>query len=207
MSLLQLIMLGGSAYFAFKIYEHIQTLQDPKDTPSVDQDNNSWKGDAPELHSPALSPFSAQELVEKADEAFSAGEAKKALSFLTEADMKAPNDTEILFKLGYISASVGDAMSAIGYYKRSLEKDKNDAVVQNALASVYRSQKEFASAKMHLNDSLEIDNTNPITYYNYANLLCDMGNEDVAIDMYTKAIELNPEFQEAKTELERLKAK
>jgi len=207
LTLLQLMMLGGSAYFAFKIYEHIQTLQDPKDAPRDSRDNNSHKRDTPELQSNTFSSFSAEELVQKADEAFGEGDAKKALSFLIEADVKAPHNVEILFKLGFISASAGDAMSAIGYYKRSLDIDKNDTVVQNSLASVYRSQKEFASAKMHLNDSLEIDDTNPITYYNYANLLCDMGNEDVAMDMYTKAIELNPEFQEAKLELQRLKAK
>ncbi len=207
MTILQLIMLGGSAYFAFKIYEHIQTLQDPKDAPRDARDNNSQKRETSELQSNAFSPFSSQELVQKADEAFGEGDAKKALSFLSEADVKSPNNTEILFKLGFISASAGDAMSSIRYYKRSLDIDKNDTAVQNSLASVYRSQKEFASAKMHLNDSLEIDDTNPITYYNYANLMCDMGNEDVAMDMYAKAIELDPEFEEAKVELQRLKAK
>ena len=57
---------------------------------------------------------------------------------------------------------------------------------------------------MHLNDSLEIDDANPGTYYNYGNLMLDMGNEDVAIEMYKKAIDLDPDFIQAKEELEKL---
>ncbi len=196
-------MLGGSAYFAFKIYEHIQTLQDPQEN----KQNNNYQIDeakSVEQQADAFSPFSAQQLVDKADEAFENGDAQKALSFLYEADIKAPNNAEILFKLGFISADAGDNMSAIRYYKRSLDIDKNDEFVHNSLASVYRAEGELASAKMHLNDSLEIDDANPITYYNYANLMLDLGNEDVAKDMYKKALEFNPDFDEAKAELQKL---
>lgn len=209
MTLLQIIMLAGSAYFAFKIYEHIQTLQDPQDD---NQNNNYNSGSSYEevdenKSAEAFSPFSADELVDKADEAFQEGEPQKALSFLHEADVKAPNNAEILFKLGFISASVGDNMAAIDYYKKSLDVDKNDEFVHNSLASVYRAEKEFASAKMHLNDSLEIDDENPGTYFNYGNLMVDMGNKDVAIEMYKKAIEIDPDFSQAKEELSKLEAK
>lgn len=206
MTTLQLIMLMGSAYFAFKIYEHIQTLQDPQENdnyesePSYEQSVNSQSAEA-------FSPFSANELVDKADEAFEAGEAQKALGFLSEANVKAPNNAEILFKLGFISASVGDNIAAIDYYKNSLDIDKNDEFVHNSLASVYRAQKEYASAKMHLNDSLELDDANPVTYYNYGNLMIDMGNEDVAIEMYKKALEFDSEFTQAQEELDKLEAK
>lgn len=204
MTILQLIMLGGSAYFAFKIFEHIQTLQDPQDNndsePTYEQNVNSQSAEA-------FSPFSAQELVDKADEAFEAGDAQKALSFLSEADVKAPNNAEILFKLGYISASVGDNMKAIDYYKASLDVDKSDEFVHNSLASVYRAEKEYASAKMHLNDSLELNDANPVTYYNYGNLMIDMGNEDVAKEMYRKALELDSAFTPAQEELDNLEAK
>lgn len=209
MTILQLIMLGGSAYFAFKIYEHIQTLQDPQDN---NQNNNyerepSYEQSVNSQNAEAFSPFSANELIEKADEAFESGDAQKALSLLSEADVKDPNNAEILFKLGFISASVGDNMAAIDYYKSSLDIDKSDEFVHNSLASVYRAQKEYASAKLHLNDSLELNDSNPVTYYNYGNLMIDMGNEDVAIEMYKKALEINPELQQAQEELDKLEAK
>jgi len=207
LTLLQLIMLGGSAYFAFKIFEHIQTLQDPQENNQNSNNNYQPQVDTEDKSANAFSPFSADELVDKADEAYEDGEPQKALSFLYEADIKAPNNTDILFKLGFISASVEDNMSAIRYYKRSLDIDKNDEFVHNSLASAYRAEGELASAKMHLNDSLEIDDSNPGTYYNYGNLMCDMDNEDVAIEMYKKAIELDPDFTQAKEELQKLEAK
>jgi tetratricopeptide (TPR) repeat protein len=57
---------------------------------------------------------------------------------------------------------------------------------------------------MHLRSSLAINDKNAITYYNYGNLLVDIDNTDEAINMYKKAIEIEPDFKEAKEELEKL---
>jgi len=74
------------------------------------------------------------------------------------------------------------------------------------MASIYRANGEYTSAKLHLKASLDIDDTNPITYYNYGNLLVDTQSYEEAIEMYERAIELNPEFNEAKEELAKLKS-
>jgi Flp pilus assembly protein TadD len=209
MTLLQILMLGASAYFAYKIYQHVQTLEDGQGQnnqnsnqeyePSQDQKDEEY---AQKLQT--FSPYSVEELVESADEAFQNGEDKTALAKLNEANLKEPGNAEILFKLGFISAKIGDNENAIRYYKQSLDVDSSDEFVHNSLASVYRAQKEYASAKMHLNDSLDLNDKNPVTYFNYANLMIDMKNEDVAEDMYAKALQLDPEFEEAKVELEKL---
>lgn len=205
MTLLQILMLGASAFFAFKIYQHIQTLEDNADyqeqdyEPSQDQTDQEY-----EKQLQTFSPYSVEELVDSADEAYQNDDEQKALALLNEANLKEPGNAEVLFKLGFISAKVGDNDMAIRYYKQSLDVDKNDEFVHNSLASVYRAEGEFASAKMHLNDSLALDDTNPVTYYNYGNLMIDMKNEDVAREMYEKALELDPEFEQAQEELEKL---
>jgi tetratricopeptide (TPR) repeat protein len=208
MTLLQILMLGASFFFAYKIYEHVQTLEDKENKQdNQDYDYEPSQDEVDEEYAKKLqtfSPYSVEELVESADEAYQNDDAHKALSLLNEANLKEPSNAEILFKLGFISAKLGDNTSAIDYYKQSLDVDKNDEFVHNSLASVYRAEGEFASAKMHLNDSLAIDDANPVTYYNYGNLMVDMKNEDVAREMYQKAIDLNPEFEEAKEELEKL---
>ncbi|MCW8953734.1 MAG: tetratricopeptide repeat protein, partial [Sulfurimonas sp.] len=76
--------------------------------------------------------------------------------------------------------------------------------IHNSMASVYRANGEFVSAKMHLTESLEINNENPVTYYNYGNLLVDMQHPDEAKEMYKKALEINPDFDEAKEEFDKL---
>jgi tetratricopeptide (TPR) repeat protein len=205
MTVFQLLMLGASAFFAFKIYQHIQTLEDPKQQNDNNQgNNNNYVNNEEQKSAEAFSPFSAEELVEKADSAFDEKEFVKALALLTEANAKEQNNPDILFKLAYILQQSGDNEEAIKYYKEALEVDKNNEFIHNSMASIYRQNGEFTSAKMHLNASLDIDNENFITYYNYGNLLVDMEQNETAIEMYKRAIEINPEFDEAKEELQKL---
>jgi len=197
MTLFQIIMLGASAFFAFKIYEHIQTLQDPN--PTADNSNADKLKNAN-----AFSPFDPEALIEKADIAFEKGDMQKALALLMEANAKESQGSDTVFKIGYILQQLGDNDEAMKYYKEALESDKNNEYIHNAIASIYRANEEFVSAKMHLTASLEIDSQNAMTYYNYGNLLVDMKHPDEAKEMYKKAIEINPDFDEAKEELEKL---
>ncbi|MEA1955680.1 MAG: tetratricopeptide repeat protein [Campylobacterota bacterium] len=204
MTVFQLLMLGASAYFAFKIYEHIQTLQDPEGKDNHNSSvNNHVNNNVQTID--AFSPFDADELIQKADVAFEEEDYKKALAFLLEANNKASNNPDTLFKIGYILQKQNDNDEALSYYKQALEFDKKNEYIHNSLASIYRENREYISAQMHLRDSLALDNTNPITYYNYGNLLVDMDNSEEAINMYEKAIEINPDFEEAKVELETLR--
>ncbi len=196
MTVFQLLMLGASAFFAFRIYEHIQTLQDPQQNDNNNQDESKT--------AETFSPFDPEALVIKADEAYEEKDFQKAVALLSEADAKQPDNAEILFKIGYILQQIGDNNEAISYYKKALEIDKNDEFIHNSMASIYRANSEFVSARMHLNDSLAIDDANPVTYYNYGNLLVDMEHYEEAKTMYEKALELNPGFTQAKDELGKL---
>lgn len=198
MTVFQLLMLGASAFFAFKIYEHIQTLTEPQSEDTISQSND-------ERRINSFSPFSPEALMQKADAAYEEKDFKKALALLNEANAKEADNAEILFKIAYILQSSGDDDEAIKYYKQALELDKENEFIHNAMASIYRKNGEFISAKMHLKASLEIEDTNPITYYNFGNLLVDMQHNEEAIVMYEKAIEINPDFDEAKEELAKLK--
>ena len=203
MTVFQLLMLGASAFFAFKIYEHIQTLQNPEDRPTKANDDKGFSDEQKGLNT--FSPFSSDELIEKADEAYEEEDFEKALAFLMEADAKDSNNPDVIFKIAYILQKQGDNEEAIKYYKQALELDKENEYIHNAMATIYRANGEFTSAKIHLKNSIEIDDKNPITYYNYGNLLVDMGSNEEAIIMYEIAIELNPDFEEAKEELEKIK--
>ncbi len=200
MTIFQLLMLGASAFFAFKIYEHIQTLKEPENT------NNYQEPEEEEKTADTFSPFSSEDLVEKADDAFQEGDNQKALALLHEANAKDENNEEILFKIAYILQRSGDNTEALKYYKEALSLDKKNEMIHNAMASLYRANGEFTSAKIHLKASLDIDDENPITYYNYGNLCVEIGNTEEAVEMYERAIELNPDFEEAKEELEKLNA-
>ncbi|MBU0721536.1 tetratricopeptide repeat protein [bacterium] len=199
MTVFQLLMLGASAFFAYKIYQHVQTLQDPE--PKADNQDGEGHRSAE-----AFSMFDPESLIQKADIAFEEKDFEKALALLNEANAKQNNNnSDTLFKIAYILQQAGDNDEALKYYKEALELDKDNEFIHNAMASIYRSNGEFISAKMHLTASLEIDDSNPVTYYNYGNLLVDMQKNDEAIEMYEKALLIDPEFSEAKEEIEKLK--
>jgi len=199
MTVFQLLMLGASAFFAFKIYQHIQTLQDPQ--PNAQDENDDTQRSAE-----AFSTFDSSSLIEKGDEALEGGDLQKALAIYSEANIKEPNSEETLFKMGYTLGLQGRDDEALDYYKEVLELDKSNTYAHQAMASIYRKNKEFASAKLHLNALVDIDDSNPITFYNYGNLYVDMEHAEEAKEMYKNAIELNPDFAEAKEELEKLEA-
>ena len=187
MTTFQIVLLAISAYFAYRIYEHVQVLQDPEEK-SV----TSTFG------------FDAQSLIEQADAAFHANDMQRAVELLGEAATKRPNDSEILFKIGYILQKQNNTVEAMKYYKEALYIDKNNEFIHNSIATIYRANGEYASAKIHLDESLALDSENKTTYYNYGNLLVDMQRVDEAKRMYKKALEIDPDFIEAKEELEKL---
>lgn len=197
MTVFQLLMLGASAFFAFKIFQHIQTLQDPEQNSQDNSDDTPRSADA-------FSTFDSSSLIEKGDDVLENGDLQKALAIYSEANIKEPSSAETLFKMGYTLGLQGRDDEALDYYKEALELDQDNTYVHQAMASIYRKNSEFASAKLHLNALVDIDDSNPITYYNYGNLYLDMEHPQEAKNMYTKALELNPDFSEAKEELEKL---
>lgn len=197
MTVFQLLMLGASAFFAYKIYEHIQTLQNPKTNADEGSEDTQRSADA-------FSTFDSSSLIEKGDEALESDDLQKALAIYSEANIKDPNSEEVLFKMGHTLGLQGRDDEALEYYKEVLGLDKSNIYAHQAMASIYRKNGEFASAKLHLNALVDIDDSNPITYYNYGNLYADMDHFDEAKEMYNQAIELNPDFKEAKEELEKL---
>ena len=199
MTVFQLLMLGASAFFAFKIFQHIQTLQDPQQNSQDDNDDTPRSADA-------FSTFDSSSLIDKGDESLEEGDLQKALAIYSEANIKEPNSAETLFKMGYTLGLQGRDDEALEYYKEVLELEKSNIYVHQSMASIYRKNKEYASAKLHLNALVDIDDSNPITFYNYGNLLVDMEHFEEAKGMYINALELNPDFKEAKEELEKLQA-
>lgn len=186
MTIFQLLMLGASAFFAYKIYEHIQTLQDPNESDASREADN------------------IDHLIDQGDEEMQKGDFQKALAIYSEANYKTPNNTEVIFKMGFALVEQERYDEAIEAFYSALRLDDNNPAIYQALASAYRKSGDLEKAKYNLDAALLINDTNPITYYNYGNLLVDMQNTEDAKEMYNKALELNPEFTEAKEELEKL---
>ena len=142
MTLMQLLMLGASAFFAYKIYEHIQTLEDPKE-------NNFDAHDAP---SPvrtvdAFSTFDSSSLIEKADKAREKGDLHMAMAIYSEANIKEPKNAETLFKMGYTLSLEKRDEEALEYFIDSVEIDKQNPFAYLEMEKIYKRMGEVEKAQ------------------------------------------------------------
>ena len=191
MNLFQLLMLGAAAYFAYKVYEHTQTLEEPKK-----------REDAPELNVDEASK--SDEAMQNAQQLIASKNYADAIESLKAVVEMQPNNIEAINQLAYAYMQEGDSRNALKYYEKSIALDDSDDVTHLAYASLLKEIREYQKAKEHYEAALAIDDSYDITYFNYANLLVEMGELDEAKAMYAKAIELNPDFTQAKFELEKL---
>jgi tetratricopeptide (TPR) repeat protein len=185
MSTFQILMFAATLFFAYQIYRHVQTLEDPtviENTPSV--------------KIPSVS-----DLLEEADRGYEKGEVERAKRLLEEALELDSANPEVLNKLAFITAKGGDRLKAIALYQQSLELDENDDLVHNAIASLYRAENGYERSQEHYLKAIAIDNEYAQTFYNYGNLLVDMGEIEEARGVYKRALELQTDFPEAREAL------
>ncbi|SFV66385.1 hypothetical protein MNB_SM-6-398 [hydrothermal vent metagenome] len=143
MTIFQLLMLGASAFFAYKIYEHIQTLQDPKedDRRSVD----------------AFSTFDASTLIQSGDEAMQKGDYQKALAIYSEANIKSPKNDEVLFKMGYTLAKQQRDDEALEYFDEALQEDADNPFTYLEMAKIYLKRDDKERAQNYLQKALALE--------------------------------------------------
>jgi len=143
MSVFQLLMLGASAYFAFKIYEHIQTLQEPDlsadDTP------------------PPLPDSEVDELIQDGDEARERGDLDRALAIYSEAKINQPQNAEILFKMGYTMSELERYDEALDYFENSLKYDDNNPFTYLEMSKIYKELGEDDKAQHFYEKGIELD--------------------------------------------------
>lgn len=188
MSTFQILMFAATLFFAYQIYRHVQTLED-----------SNPKNVQPDI--PEAATVSAAGLVDEADKAYEGGEMESAKASLEKASRIDPENPEILNKLAFVTAKTGERLNAIELYERSLELDENDDLTHNAIASLYRLENAYERAQDHYLKAIEIDDTYAQTFYNYGNLLVDMGEIDEARTMYKRALELQSDFSQAREAL------
>ena len=201
MTLMQLILLGITAFFAYQVYQHIQTLEDKPKNPQP-FDDGGIGSDIKDFTPKTI--YTVEELISQADEAFEKGDLEKSLMILREANYSKPYDAEILYKIGFIHYTEGRYQDAIEALEDALKGDAKDPAIYSLMASSYRSQGNLPQARKTIEEALSLDKTNPVYHFNYANILQDLGHKEDAIQEYRKVLLIDPSIEEAKKEIEKL---
>ena len=192
MSLFQLMLLGASAFFAYKVYEHIQTLDDSNEEGTfVDEDEKLQVTEKSSHQDEAMDLIQEQKY----------SEAIAILVPIVDADA---TNIDAINALAFSYLKVKNNRNAMKYYERSLALDDNNDVTHLAFASLLKEIREYTKAQEHYKRAIEIDTNYEIAYFNYANLLVEMENLSEAKAMYKRAIEIEPTFNQAKFELDKL---
>lgn len=181
-------MLMATAFFAFKVYEHITSLEDKK---NEDNDDSSSKSDV-------------LKMIEEADAAYENKDLNKAEMILTEAFARDRDSSVVLNKLAFIQAEQNKNDIALTSYQASLKINAKDESTHLALASLYRKMGDLEQSAYYYNEAFLLEDTNPIAFFNYANLLVDLKDNEKAILSYKRALELKPDFKEAQDALAEL---
>jgi len=189
MTIFQMIMLAISAFFAYKVYEHIMRIEEG--TPEGEEEQK-------------LEITKAQSYISQADKAFEDGDIVECKKLLREALYLDRENIELMLKLAYLESESENYEDAISYAKDALAVDEKSDEAYAALGSFYRAKKLYKEAQECYEKAIALDADHPYYYFNYANLLVDMGEIERAKEMYKKAIELDAEFMQAKFELEKL---
>ena len=189
MTIMQIILLAASAFFAFKVYEHMQGLKDPESS----EDKREQIEEKVDIDA----------LVEEADKAYDAGRLLEARELLQKAHNANSSIPELSNRLGFVLAQMGNHQEALKLYNHSLSLKEED-VTHLAIASELKALGRLDEAEEHYKRAIELDPEYEVTYFNYANLLVEMKRIAEAKMMYEKALQIAPDLDAAKEELEKL---
>jgi len=157
MTLFQVLMLAGSAFFAFRIYEHIQTLKDSSRGENTQQNEHEQDIQAEVRTADAFSTFDSETLIKKADEARENNDLDKAIALYREANIKEPQDAEVLFKMGYTLFIAKRFDEALEYLEESITVDAQNPFAYKTMSEIYLELGDEQKADEYAKKAKEID--------------------------------------------------
>lgn len=143
-------------------------------------------------------PDNAELYFKKAQIYNSLKQPEKANTELKRAYEINPADTDILLDMGVMYEHDNQIGMAIKMYKKCIQLKDNLSGAYGNLANIYSNNElKKDSAFYYYQKALITDNKNANNYYNFGNHYKKYKKYDLALEMYTKAIEVNPSLTQA----------
>lgn len=145
---------------------------------------------------------SPEELIAKADKAFSQNQLLEAKTYLERAQILDDRNGEVCNKLGFVMQALGDYDDALEQYKNALQLDPNNDRTHLAAAELLSTLHRYDDARVHYARALELGRTDH-AHFSFARMLEASGEQKTACEQYRRALALNPEHSEAQEALAR----
>ncbi len=104
---------------------------------------------------------------------------------------------DVYASLADIYKSEGDTLMAVQTIVRGRQLFPDDFNLLIAETNIYLSSNEKEKAMVNLEKAMQLDKTNPTIFFAVGTIYDQLGNIDLAIDAYEKALELSPDYFEA----------
>jgi protein O-mannosyl-transferase len=117
------------------------------------------------------------------------------------------NDVEAIVGLGAMFQRSGDFSDAEQAYRRAIAVDPSQASAYCDLGALFLQQGNLPAAGKELTRAIEHNSSYAPAYFDLGVLYEQTGRRDLAIDMYKKAVNIQPDYQHARSNLERMEAR
>jgi len=127
-------------------------------------------------------------------EAGAFGFSKKQEQYFQELVDAYPKDEQALINLANFYFGQREYDKALVYYKRMVQINPNFSISYNQMGYVYRYHQNYPAAEESFKKYIKLLPGDPNPYDSYAELLLKMGEYEVSIETYEKALEIDPDF-------------
>lgn len=117
-----------------------------------------------------------------------------------------PNYADFHYKLGQVYENLHKRQQAIDEFMKAIELNPNYMHAHTSLAFAYKEKGDVYKAIEQFQFVLDKQTEVPGIYFQLALLHKEKGNRDKAIELLAKALELKPEFKDAKALLKELRS-
>ena len=138
--------------------------------------------------------FSAYQLIQ-------AGKFHEARSLLDKLSKVEKNDYEIFYQLGAVNGQLGNLAEAEKSLIQCIQLNPDFVEAEIALSTVFHFQQDFTSAIERLKNVIQQHNGNYQALYALGNVQKDAGDYLGALDSFEKAVDLAPQWVEARSNL------
>jgi tetratricopeptide (TPR) repeat protein len=116
------------------------------------------------------------------------------------------NDVEALIDLGAVLQRSGDFSAAEQAYQRAIAVDPSQASAYCDLGALFLQQGNPEAARVQLIKAIELNSAFALAYFDLGVAYEQTGRRDLAAEMYRKALDVQPDYQHARSNLDRMEA-
>lgn len=135
--------------------------------------------------------------------AYDAGDYQNAVAFFLEATRLDPRYGEAFYGLGRAYEAQNMNRQALDAYLNAVSVQPSHGGAHARAGILYFKQREYVPAETHLKRATEFAPSDPLPFYYLGEIYRMQGNCKASVDMYKKALALNPGLLDAKEGLRR----